>query len=271
MVRIATLGPAGTFSHEAVLRYDKKSELVFEKTIQDVFDAVQDGRAEYGIVPIENSTAGSVGVTYDSLLEHNLKVKAEVILPIVHNLAGLGKLRDIRVIYTHPQTHAQCVEYLRRRFPNAEVIDTSSNSRSAELVMNSKDKKKAAIVPAISAEIYGLDLLEEAVQDNGMNATRFIVLNHKDHKRTGHDKTSLVFCTYEDRPGGLHEVLGIFAKRSINLSKIESRPSGKALGEYIFYLDLDGHRQDKNVKAALAELRKTVALMKVFGSYPRKR
>ena len=268
-MKIAALGPEGTFSHEAVIAYDKKASILFSDTIRDVFEAVSKGKAGLGIVPIENSIAGTVGNTLDLLMDFKLKIRAEELLPIRHNLAGYGKIDDIKVLYLHPQTYEQCELFIKRTLPKAEIIHTSSNGKSAEMIAREKDKAKASIIPKIAADIYRLKILKRDVQDSRFNITRFLVISKEDAKKTGYDRTSIAIYPQTDRPGLLYEMLGEFAKRKINLTKIESRPSKGKLGDYIFYIDFQGHRVDKNVAEVLRKLENSFFLS-VLGSYPRK-
>ena len=268
-MKIATLGPEGTFSHEAVLKYEKKAAIIFANTIRDVFEAIVSNKAELGVIPIENSVAGTVGQTLDCLMQFNLKIKAEEILPINHNLVGFGKINDIKVLYLHPQTYEQCEIFIKKHLSKAEIIQTSSNGKSAEIIANSKDKTKASIIPKIAINIYKLKVLKKDVQDNRFNVTRFFVIAKGDSKKTGYDRTSISVYPQIDRPGLLYEILGQFAKRKINLTKIESRPSKGKLGDYIFYIDFEGHKSEKNVAEALKKIKET-AFVTVLGSYPRK-
>ncbi len=268
-MKISTLGPEGTFSHEAVLKHDKSAKIIFEKTIWDVFEAVDSGKASEGVVPIENSVSGTVGQTMDALMEFELNIVAEEILPIKHNLAGAGKISGIKEIYTHPQTYEQCLHFLRENKIESKLIMTNSNSESAELLMKGNSKSRAAIVPEIAAKIYELKIIKKDIQDNKFNVTRFIVISKKEAKKTGYDRTSIAIYPQADRPGLLYELLGEFAKRNINLTKIESRPSKGKLGDYVFFIDLQGHRSEKSIKEAFGEIEKSFFL-KVLGSYPRR-
>lgn len=268
-MKIITLGPEGTFSHEAVIGYHEQAEIIFKPTVWDIFEGTAAGEGDLGVAPIENSITGSVGFTLDAFLHFNLHIKAETVLPIKHNLAGRGKLNQIKVIYVHPQTHAQCKTFLRTRVSAAEIIETSSNAKSAEMLSQQTGPEYAAIVPSIAAQIYQLDILERNIQDSKFNATRFVVLGEEDSsERTGRDKTSLVVYPVADRPGILCEMLEEFRIRNINLNKIESRPSGK-LGDYIFYIDFEGHRKDSGVAEALRKIEGKAAFLNILGSYPR--
>jgi len=268
-MKIATLGPEGTFSHEAVLKYNNKADILFTDTIRDVFEAVTKNNADLGVVPIENSIAGHIGQTLDCLMNFGLKIKAEAILPIIHNLAGFRSIKGIKILYLHPQTYEQCQLFIRKSLPKAEIIQTSSNGKSAEIIAKLKDKAKAAIIPKIAADIYKLKILKRNVQDSRFNITRFFVIAKEDSEKTGNDKTSIAIYPHTDKPGTLYDILGEFAKRKINLTKIESRPSKEKLGDYVFFIDFDGHRSDKSVAEALKKLEETT-LVKLLGSYPRK-
>ncbi len=268
-MRIATLGPEGTFSNEAALKYSKNAQIVFQKTIWDVFEAVKLKNADLGIVPIENSIAGTEGLTLDSLMEFDLLIVGELLLDVKHNLASQGSISEIKTIYAHPQAHAQCERYLRENLPQAEIIHTSSNGKSAELLSKSGKNDKAAIIPKLAAAKYGLKIIKEAIQDSRFNVTRFLVIGSECPKKTGKDRTSIAIYPQVDRPGLLYELLGQFAERRINLTKIESRPSKGKLGDYLFFIDMQGHKDEKRLKDAFAVIEKSF-LLKVLGSYPRK-
>ena len=268
-MKIATLGPEGTFSHEAAILYNKNASIMFSDTIRDVFEAVRDGKASLGVVPVENSVAGTIGQTLDLLTAFRLRIKAEELLPIRHNLAGFGKINEIKVLYLHPQTYEQCELFIRKNIPKAEMIETSSNGKSASIVAKAKAKSKAAIVPKNAAGIYRLKILKKDVQDSKFNVTRFFVVARSDGKKTGYDRTSIAVYPQADRPGLLHGILGEFAKRKINLTKIESRPSKGRLGDYIFFIDFQGHKSEKNAAEAIEGIKKS-AFVDVLGCYPRK-
>lgn len=268
-MKIATLGPQGTFSHSAVLKYSSKAEIAFTSSIRGVFEAVSKSKAELGLVPIENSIAGTIGQTLDCLMNFGLKIKAEEVLDINHNLAGFGRIESMEELYVHPQTYEQCELFIKKNLPQAEVIETSSNGKSAEIIAKSRHKTKAAIIPKIAADIYKLKILKRNVQDSRFNITRFFVIGKSDAKRTGNDKTSIAICPQTDKPGLLHSILGEFAKRKINLTKIESRPSKGRLGDYVFFMDFEGHGSDKHVAEALKRLEQN-ALVTLLGSYPRR-
>jgi len=220
-------------------------------------------------VHVENSVAGTIGQTLDLLMEFKLNIKAEDILPISHNLVGFGSINDIKILCLHPQTYEQCEIFIRKNLPKAEIMYASSNGKSAEMVARAKDRVKASIIPKIAAGIYRLKILKRDVQDSRFNVTRFFVVAGSDGKKTGCDRTSIAVYPNIDRPGLLHDILGEFAKRKINLTKIESRPSKGRLGDYIFFIDFQGHKSEKNVAEAIKSVKKS-AFVTVLGSYPRK-
>lgn len=269
--RLAFFGPAGTYTEEAALLYDPNAELQAFPTIAAVGQAVVSQATEEGVVPIENSLEGSVTFTLDLLIrDSQLSIYQEVVLPINHYLMiNPGTNRDdIEIIYSHPQSLAQCREYLERRFPNAQQMASLSNS-AAVTDMKESRVAAAAIAPRRAAEIYGAEVIDRDIQDVANNVTRFAVLARQDHPPTGDDKTSICFSFEQDGPGLLYKTIGEFATRNINLVKVESRPTKQLLGEYIFLIDCSGHRCDPAVSEALASLQREVSMLKVLGSYPR--
>ena len=269
--RLSYLGPAGTYSEEAALLYDAQAELVPCSTIPSVCRAVSDGLADEGIVPIENSIEGSVVYTLDYLIsETDLSIFDEVVLPIQHCLMVRpgGSTEGIERIYSHPQSLAQCRHFIEDNFPGAEPIASLSNSAAVNDMMEC-DVPAAAIAPRRAAQLYGADVTAVGIQDVSNNVTRFVLLGWRDHPPTGSDKTSFCFTFQEDAPGSLYNALGIFATRSINLVKIESRPTKESLGRYNFLVDCEGHRESPAVRDALRDLADQVSGLKVFGSYPR--
>lgn len=268
--KIAYLGPPGTYSEEATLRYASGAQHVPFGSISAVASAVTSGQTNEGLVPIENSLEGAVTDTLDLLIrESTLFIRAELVLPISHCLLVVpGTLeKDITVIYSHPQALGQCRAFLERTFPTAQVMASLSTVSAVEEMQNSK-QTAAAIAPRRAAELYESEIIAEGLQDSDVNVTRFVVLGGTDHEPTGRDKTSLCFSFEKDRPGSLYKVVGEFAERHINLVKIESRPTKEGLGSYIFLIDLDGHKEDSKVKEALEVIQKDVAMLRIFGSYP---
>jgi chorismate mutase/prephenate dehydratase len=216
-------------------------------------------------VPVENSTEGVVTHTLDMFVDSDLKIVAQIVMPIQHCLLSRAKREAITKLYVHPQTLAQCRVWLHRNFPQAEIIETSSNARSAELA--AKDKHAAAIAGTLAAEKYHLPVLECDVQDSSANATRFLVLGRKGPPPTGHDRTSLMFSIV-DKVGALHNALAPFRRYKLNMTKIESRPSKRKAWEYFFFVDCDGHAEDQKVAKAIALLHEHCSYVKVLGSYP---
>ena len=269
--RIAFLGPEGTFTEEAALRYEPDADLEPFPSVAAVALSVSSGIAAEGVVPIENSLEGSVTATLDLLIhESRLFIRRELVLPIEHCLLVKPGTRaaNVQVVYSHPQALGQCRDFLERCFPKAQLEASLSTVAAADAMLESP-RPAAAIAPKRTAELRDVELLAQGIQDNQYNVTRFVVLADEDHPPTGRDKTSLCISFAEDRAGLLYEVMGEFARRNINLAKVESRPAKQALGEYIFLIDCDGHREDAAVKEAMDALRSKVAVLKLFGSYPR--
>ncbi|MBW2974672.1 prephenate dehydratase [Candidatus Woesearchaeota archaeon] len=269
-MKIATLGPEGTFSSEAAARREKgpKNEYKLKNTVWDIFESVDNGEADEGVVPIENSVSGTIGLTLDSLMEFDLDIVAEIILPIKHNLVGHDGMKSIKTLYVHPATYEQCEKFIRKNLPDVKIIQTSSNAASAKIIAEQKDREKAAIVPKSAIEIYGLKAIRKDIQDNKFNVTRFIVISKEQAKKTGKDRTSVAIYPQVDKPGLLYSLLGEFATRGINLTKIESRPSKGRLGDYIFFIDMQGSREDPKIKEAFKAIEDNF-FIKVLGSYPR--
>ena len=267
--RLAFLGPRGTNTEAAALRYAPGATLVAGESITGVTELVLRGAADEAIVPIENSLQGSVTETVD-LLVHSLplRVKREVIVPIQAALiAGPGTaLSDVGTVYSHPQALAQSRHYLRATLPGALQVATLSTAQAVERVVG--EPGAAAIAPARAAAIYGGVILAEGVQDDARNSTRFVVLAQEDAPPSGADKTSIVF-NVDDRPGALVRIMQLFADAGINLTKIESRPAREALGVYVFLLDCEGHRLDPALRDVLATVEGQCRWLKILGSYPR--
>ncbi|MBI2935523.1 MAG: prephenate dehydratase [Chloroflexi bacterium] len=269
--RVAYLGPAGTFTEEAVLQYDASAVRLPFLSIFAAAEAVHAGMAEEGVVPIENSLEGSVTDTLDLLIhESDLRICRELVLPIEHCLMVKPGTDPelVQTIYSHPQALAQCRRFIERCFPRAQVVAALSTAAAVE-EMKKSSGIDAAIAPQRAAQVYGVDILAKGIQDSPLNVTRFVVLAHADSPPTGADKTSLCFSFNQDGPGLLHKAIGEFALRGINLVKIESRPAKQTLGRYIFLVDLEGHQEDAVVRQALEALRRQADMVKIFGSYPR--
>lgn len=266
-MNIAFLGPEGTFSHQAVL--EKFGHGVICQpvpTIADVFAAVSAGRADYGMVPVENSTEGVINPTLDSLAGTDLKVVAEFNLPIHLLLYSASPLSEIRCVYSHAQPLGQCREYLRSNLPNATLIEATSSSRAVELAARERDA--AAISGKLARDTTDLPVIAENIEDNLRNITRFLVIGKQENKPTGQDKTSLCF-SFQDRAGALYDALRPFRDHDISMTMIVSRPLKSGHWEYRFFVDILGHIADSAVAAACAELKENCTFFKVFGSYPR--
>ena len=263
---IAYLGPAATFTHQAAIsRFGASLEYAPQRTIAEVFTEVMKGRADYGVVPVENSTEGVVTHTLDMFIDSDLKIVTQIVLPIQQCLLSRARRQDIKKFYVHPQSLAQCRLWLTRNFPAAEIIETSSNARSAELAAG--EKNSAAIAGTLAAEKYSLPVLDQGIQDQSGNATRFVVIGRKTTPATGRDRTSLMFSVV-DKVGALHAALAPFRRARLNMTKIESRPSKRKAWEYFFFVDIDGHQQDRKVARAIDQLSEHCNFVKVLGSYP---
>ncbi len=270
-VRIAYLGPPGTFSEHAALDYAHGAELVPFPSITAAALSVLTCEADEAVCPIENSLQGAVTDTLDALLHRDgLRIRRELALDIVHDLMVKPGtvLAAVERVYSHPQALSQCRTYLEAHLPNAELAAALSTAAAVEQAMAS-DKPAAAIAPSRAAELYGAQTLAWGIQDDNANVTRFIVLATEDHPPTGNDLTSMAMAFSNDRPGQLFSVLREFAERNINLTKIESRPTRLGLGKYYFLVDIEGHRADPAVAQALEQVRSQASLLKVFGSFPR--
>ena len=263
---IAYFGPEATFTHQAAIRrFGSSLNYTPHKTIADVFTEVAKGRADYGVVPIENSTEGVVTHTLDMFVDSALKIVAQIVLPIQQCLIGNTPLQDVKKTYSHPQAIAQCRQYIQTHLHHAEIVETSSTTRAAELA--ARERNTAAIASALAAERYGVNILEKDIQDSSTNATRFFVLGRQCPAPTRKDRTS-VMLSIAHKVGALHKALSIFNKHKLNMTRIESRPNKRKAWEYFFFVDFDGHVQDERVTAALAQLQKVCNFVKVLGSYP---
>jgi prephenate dehydratase len=272
-MRIAYLGPPGTFSEEAVARSGLAAgdEPLPCASFPDAWEAVLAGRAEAALLPVENSIEGAIGTTLDLLVHRaGLMIRREVLLPVEqHLLAKAGTtLGEVTRVLSHPQPLGQCSRFLRERLPGARLEATHSTADAAIQVSQGL-AGAAAIGARAAAARYGLVILAESIQDAGENTTRFLLVAATDEGPTGRDRTSIAFTLDRDRPGGLYEVMGEFARRGLNLSKIESRPMKQALGHYVFFIDFEGHRLDAPSAAALESVRRLVHRFYLLGSYPR--
>ncbi|MDD2777312.1 MAG: prephenate dehydratase [Methanocellales archaeon] len=264
---LGLLGPEGTFSEKAANKWDSTAELRYFESVSDVVKAVVDEYVDYGVVPIENSLEGSIGMNLDALIEYDVKITGEVVVPIRHCLLAKGEISDIKAILSHPQALAQCRHSIKNRFGEIEMIEMMSTALAAKRA--SESKEMAAIASEKSAAKYGLNILLRDLQNQKENYTRFVVIGKITPEPTSKNKTSVVVYLQEDRPGALYKMLGEFASRNINLTKIESRPTKKALGDYLFYIDLEGHIMDEKVHEALKAIEREAGMLRVLGSYPK--
>lgn len=265
-LRIAYLGPLATFTHQAAhAKFGASVDYIDCETIQDVFDAVEAKSADYGVVPIENSTEGAVTHTLDRFMNSTARICAEVYLDISLSLLSAGPKSEIRRAYSKQEVFGQCRFWLHRFLPGVELIPVSSTAKAAELAAT--ESGSAALASALAAELYGLDLIEANIQDMGSNMTRFLVIGKEYGQSTGDDKTSLLF-TVRHTVGALYGALNAFSASGINMSKIESRPSKGKAWEYMFFVDIEGHIDDENVAGAIVELREHCSTLAVLGSYP---
>ncbi|NQT95754.1 MAG: prephenate dehydratase [Candidatus Omnitrophica bacterium] len=266
-LKIAYLGPEATFTHIAALKkFGKSLDYLECDSITDVFTEVERGRANYGVVPIENSTEGAVNHTLDMFIDSDLKICSEGYLPIRHSLLSKSsKISSIKRVYSHQQVLAQCRKWLERNLPLAKLIPAKSTTEAAWLY--TVRKGSAAIASELAAEKYGLKVVARSIEDSSHNITRFLIIGKHEAEQTKKDKTSIVF-SMKDKAGALHDVLTPFKRVKINLTKIESRPSKKKAWKYYFYVDMEGHIKDKRIRRALSQLEKHCKFMKVLGSYP---
>ncbi|MFQ6122413.1 MAG: prephenate dehydratase [Dehalococcoidales bacterium] len=267
-VEVAFQGEIGAYSEEAAFQFFGSSIQIKPcESLEEVFKVVEEG-VQFGVVPVENSLEGSISRVYDLLLDSSLRVCGEIELRVIHCLiasAGAG-LDTIKKVYSHPQALAQCRNFLKHL--DCELIPTYDTAGSVKMIKKSRLPDSAAIASARAAEIYGMKIIRQEIEDNPNNFTRFFILSKEDSPPLGNDKTSIVFST-KDRPGALYESLREFAIRNINLTKLESRPTRQKPWQYNFYLDFEGHREDKLAREALESLERTSIFVKILGSYPK--
>ena len=267
-ITVAYLGPQGTFSERAALKHFGEGAVAQScASIDEVYRHVESGAADFGVVPVENSTEGAVGRSLDLMPQSPLKTCGEVLVRIHHHLmaADLAQFAAIQKVFSHGQSLAQCHEWLNANLPHAERVAVASNAEAARRA--AVEPFSAAVAGEMAAEHYKLTILASNIEDEPNNTTRFLVLGNYEPKPTGKDKTSLVLSA-ANRAGAVYEMLTPFAKRGVSMSKFESRPSKVAVWEYLFFVDIDGHRDDANVVEALSELQKIAGYVKVLGSYP---
>jgi chorismate mutase/prephenate dehydratase len=268
-VKVAFQGERGAYSESAVYTFfGDEADVKPCRDLTEVFESVDKQEAQFGVVPVENSLEGSVNQTYDLFLTHDLKVSGEIIIRISHCLIAnpSTSLEAVKTVYSHPQALAQCRSFLERL--GRELIPTYDTAGSVKMLKEKGLKDAAAIASEKAAEIYGMKILAREIEDTPTNYTRFFVISKNDSPMTGRDKTSIIFAAAH-KPGSLYQALGEFAKRNINLTKIESRPTKQKAWEYNFYLDFEGHRSEKRCAEALEALAKSESFLKILGSYPK--
>lgn len=267
-LEVAFLGPPGTFSQQATIKhFGHAVEAVPTDTINEIFDKVEKGHCQFGVVPVENSTEGVIAHTLDRFMTSPLQICGEVEIRVHQNLMGrMESLAEIEEVFSHQQSLAQCRHWLNSHLPGVECIAVKSNAEAARLA--SIHPHKAAIAGNVAAELYDLHILQRNVEDDANNTTRFIVVGQQQTTSTGLDKTSLLVST-GNKSGALYEILQPFATYGISLSRIESRPSKQGLWDYVFFVDVDGHREDDAVAKAFEVLRAKVNMLKILGSYPK--
>ncbi len=267
-MRVSYLGPAGTYSEEAARnRFGVTSELVPVATLDEVLAATEKQKADLAVVPVENSTEGSVNRTLDLLLESKLSIIGELDLSIHHQLLTKAKnLKDVKTVAAHPQALAQCRVWLQKNLPHAKHLAMESNAQAAQAA--AEDPALAAVAGKLAAEQYGLAALASNIEDDSANTTRFLVLGNLEVSRTGQDKTSLV-CSVPNRPGSLGELITILSDAGVNMTKLASRPSPTGIWDYVFYIDVDGHKDDAPVAKAIKKMEEQASFVKVLGSYPK--
>jgi len=268
VMKIAFLGPEGTFTQSAALKHFGHSvQTLAMPTIGDVFREVESGASSYGVVPVENSTEGVISHTLDEFMRSSLNICGEVELRIHHNLLGnVESIDEIKKVYSHRQSLAQCRKWLDSHLSNVEQIDVSSNAEAARLA--SGEKGAAAIAGETAAEIYGLKTIAGNIEDEPDNTTRFLIIGERNVPSSGVDKTSMLVSA-TNKSGSLHAMLEPLAKNNISMTRIESRPSRQGMWNYVFFIDIEGHIEDANVAKAIKELKGAASVVKVLGSYPK--
>lgn len=264
---IAYFGPEATNTHQAARsKFGASVKYVPQVSIADVFDIVARGSADYGVVPIENSTEGAVNHTLDVFMESDLRICAQILMKIENHVVAKIPREQIRKLYSHPQVFGQCRNWLRTNLPGVDLIEVSSTPRAAELAASSTDA--GAITGRMAAEVHGLTIIEPSIQDIANNTTRFLVIGRHASPPTGDDRTSIMF-TVQDKPGALFHALEPFSRLKISMSKIESRPSKRKAWEYFFFVDVDGHASDPLLKDAISALEQHCTFLKILGTYPK--
>ena len=266
-VTVAYLAPPATFTHQAAReRFGESVTYHPSRSIAEIFEDVERGRTQFGVVPVENSIEGAVNVTLDRLLESDLTICGEMTLPIAQCLLSrAGELREIKRVLSHPQGLAQCRGWLAANLPEVPVEETNSTAGAAELAAG--DATLAAIASALAGELYGVPVLRERIEDNRQNTTRFLVIGRQSPGPSGRDKTSILFAM-PNQPGALYRILEPFARIGINLTKIESRPTKRERWDFVMFVDFEGHRETPIVAGALSEIAERTRYLKILGSYP---
>jgi chorismate mutase/prephenate dehydratase len=266
-LRIGYLGPGGSFSHNAaMLKFGQSVEYEPLTDITSIFEEVSKGHCDLGLAPVENTMGGGVIETLDALIDSDVKVCAEVLMAIHHNLLGNCSMEQVEKIYSKPEVFAQCRNWLSATFKGTQTIPVASTARAAQLA--AEEPNTAAIGSSVAAELYGLRIICENIEDIANNVTRFLVISREDARPTGEDKTAILFSTAH-KAGALAEVLDIFKRYDINMTNIESRPSRKRQWEYYFFVDFLGHRSEKHIQDGLEESRKHCLQLSILGSFPR--
>jgi len=266
-VTVAYLAPPATFTHQAAReRFGEAAVYHPSRSIAEIFEDVERGRAQYGVVPVENSIEGAVNVTLDRLVESDLTICGEMTLPIVQCLLSRAtELREIKRVLSHPQGLAQCRAWLAANLPDVPVEETNSTAGAAELAAG--DATLGAIASAMAGTLYGVPILRERIEDNRQNTTRFLVIGRQNAGVSGRDKTSILFAM-PNQPGALYRILEPFARNGINLTKIESRPTKRERWDFVMFVDFEGHRETPSVASALSEIAERTRYLKILGSYP---
>lgn len=265
-LKIAYMGPEASFSNLAALkRFGSQVRYVACSSIADVFLEVERDSADFGVVPVENSIEGAVTHTLDMLVDADLKICAQIILDVAHNLLSNCPKHKIKRLYSNPQVLGQCRIWLQENLPYVEQVEVSSTTRAAQIA--AKEKNSGAIASLLAAKLYKLNVLERGIEDSPHNITRFLVVGKTEAGKSRYDKTSILF-SIKDKVGALHDMLIPFKKYKINLTKIESRPSKKKAWDYYFFVDIEGHRQEPRIQKAIEELETKCKFLKILGSYP---
>lgn len=265
--KVAYLGPRATFTHMACMqKFGSSAQYVPVHSIKEVFSEVERGRANFGVVPIENTTEGVVNHTLDMFVDSNLLIYGEILQEVSHHLLSKsGVMEEVKKVYSHPHAIAQCRSWLETNLPHVPVAEVASTARAAELCID--EPSSAAIASELASQLYGLKVIKARIEDNLNNFTRFLVLSQKAPERTGKDKTSLMLSV-KDKVGALYDLLRPFASHGLSMTKIESRPSRRKAWEYIFFVDVEGHIEEERVNKAVEEIKGRCLFLKILGSYP---